>query len=46
MLLLLVLTILMAYTIVIFFFFFVVRPGSDVQTSLSDECSRCPKIPQ
>ena len=28
------------------FFFFVVRPGSDVLPSLSDECSRCQKIPQ
>ena len=27
-----------------FFFFVVVLPGSDVQPSLSDECSRCPKI--
>ena len=26
--------------------FFVVRPGSDGQPSLSDECSSCPKIPQ
>ena len=29
-----------------FFFFFVLRPGSDAQPSLSDECSRCPKIHQ